>query len=52
MENPPSRCASAARFADEASAVDVIATLPEGHRTKADIDQQLADERTAWPDGS
>jgi hypothetical protein len=28
--------------------LDVIATLPEGHRTKADIDQQPADERSSW----
>jgi hypothetical protein len=28
--------------------LDVIATLPEGHRTKADIDQQLADDRSGW----
>jgi hypothetical protein len=32
--------------------LDVIATLPAGHRTKADIDQQLADERSGWTDGS
>jgi hypothetical protein len=31
--------------------LDVIATLPQGHRTKADIDQQLADERFGWSDG-
>lgn len=28
--------------------LDVIAALPEGHRTKADIDQQLADDRSGW----
>jgi hypothetical protein len=28
--------------------VDVIATLPQGHRTRADIDQQLADDRSGW----
>jgi hypothetical protein len=28
--------------------LDVIATLPQGHRTKADIDQQLSEERSCW----
>jgi hypothetical protein len=28
--------------------LDVIATLPAGHRTKADIDQQLGDDRSSW----
>lgn len=28
--------------------LDVIATLPQGHRTKADIDQQLANDRSGW----
>jgi hypothetical protein len=28
--------------------LDVIATLPDGRRTKADIDQQVADERSGW----
>ena len=28
--------------------LDVIASLPAGTRTKADIDQQLADERSGW----
>ena len=32
--------------------LDVIATSPEGHRAKADIDQRLADERSGWTDGS
>jgi hypothetical protein len=26
--------------------LDVIAALPEGHRANADIDQQLADDRS------
>jgi hypothetical protein len=26
----------------------VIASLPEGGRTKADIDQQVADDRSGW----
>jgi hypothetical protein len=28
--------------------LDVIASLPAGNRTKADIDPQLADERSGW----
>ncbi len=28
--------------------LDVIATLPQGHRTKADIERQLADDRSDW----
>lgn len=28
--------------------LDVIASLPMGNRTKADIDQQLTDERFGW----
>jgi hypothetical protein len=28
--------------------LDVIASLPEGHRTKAEIDRQLADDRSGW----
>jgi hypothetical protein len=28
--------------------LEVIATLPQGHRTKADIDQQLASDRSDW----
>lgn len=28
--------------------LEVIASLPSGNRTKADIDQQLADERSGW----
>lgn len=28
--------------------LEVIASLPAGSRTKADIDQQLADERSGW----
>jgi len=28
--------------------LDVIATLSEGHRTKTDINQQLADDRSGW----
>ena len=28
--------------------LDVIASLPAGNRTKGDIDQRLADERSGW----
>jgi hypothetical protein len=28
--------------------LDVIASLPEGHRTKADMDQQIAEDRSGW----
>lgn len=28
--------------------LDVLASLPEGHRTKSDIDQQLSDDRSGW----
>lgn len=28
--------------------LEVIATLPEGHRSKADIDAGLAEERSSW----
>jgi hypothetical protein len=28
--------------------LDFIASLPAGNRTKADIDQPLADERSGW----
>ena len=28
--------------------LEVIASLPAGNRTKADIDQQLVDERSGW----
>jgi hypothetical protein len=30
--------------------LDVIASLPPGNRSKAEIDQQLADERASWAD--
>jgi hypothetical protein len=30
--------------------LDVIAALPEGRRTKAEIDQQLAEDRAGWTD--
>jgi hypothetical protein len=28
--------------------LDVIASLPEGHRTKADIDRRVAEDRSDW----
>ncbi len=32
-------------------AFSLIAALPSGCRSKADIDRQLAEERSAWTDG-
>jgi hypothetical protein len=31
-----------------ADVLEVIASLPEGSRTKADIDQRLAEDRSGW----
>jgi hypothetical protein len=33
---------------DPPDVLDVIAALPPGERSKADIDQQVADERAGW----
>ena len=33
---------------DPPDVLDVIAALPPGKRSKADIDQQVADERAGW----
>lgn len=30
--------------------LEVIAALPEGHRSKADIDRQVIEERSGWAD--